>query len=456
MRARPYFRLSEQQTKDTTHTLNQRYHQCVLANTVLLVDGNNLTMVQFRSKKKRTNKSKCARLLLALFSGVLLSVAFVVYHYGEIDLELHTNTINRNLAMKEKMDAMIRKYPFFHDEIERRQRDQKNLDHRRHDVSLDPPGKRRPRVEKVMQDLPNHCPDINRSIKHSPRSLVIRGERHTGTHLLRKIVDSNTSPRNLKVIDHIASPYGWKHGFLPPKGWGVSLPSDAILLVITRDIFTWLPKMYKETYNSYMNSKRNLRFSDFIRAEYGTACDESVIPKKLESKWSFSEPKIKGRLITKLQAESPALIESAENIIQIRTQKYKQWLSDNPDNATYTEGSKDAFLKNRIWTRLESLSDVDKVGTSPSMQKKSIGDALLNSCVPIRMNFTEATEYTKWNTTHNVHAEAFDVNFEKKQMLVDYTKEDLRFVLSQLDLEFEKKIGYDYSYVYEMLDESAP
>lgn len=125
MRARPYFRLSEQQTKDTTHTLNQRYHQCVLANTVLLVDGNNLTMVQFRSKKKRTNKSKCARLLLALFSGVLLSVAFVVYLYGEIDLELHTNTINRNLAMKEKMDAMIRKYPFFHDEIERRQRDQK-------------------------------------------------------------------------------------------------------------------------------------------------------------------------------------------------------------------------------------------------------------------------------------------------------------------------------------------
>jgi hypothetical protein len=415
-------------------------------------------MVQFRSKKKRTNKRKCARLLFVLFS-VLLPVAFVVYHYGAIDLELHTN-IDRNLAMnddydRQKMDASMRKNPFFHDEIERRQRDQNDLDYRRHDVSLDP-GKRRPRGEKVMQNLPNHCPDINHSIKHSRRFLVIRGERHTGTHLLRKIVDSNTSPRNLKVIDHISSPYGWKHGFLPPKGWGVSLPSDAILLVITRDIFTWLPKMYKETYDSYMNSKRNLGFSDFIRAEYGTACDESVIPRKLQSKWSCGEPKIKGRLITKLQAESPALIESAENIIQIRTQKYKQWLSDNPDNATYTEGSKDAFLKNRIWTRLESLSDVDKVGTSPSMQKKSIGDALLNLCVPIRMNFTEATEYTKWNTRHDVHAEAFDVNFEKKQMLVDYTKEDLRFVLSQLDLEFEKKIGYDYSYVYEMLDESAP
>lgn len=40
-------------------------------------------------------------------------------------------------------------------------------------------------------------------------------------------------------------------------------------------------------------------------------------------------------------------------------------------------------------------------------------------------------------------------------LLEKYSKEDLRFVLSQLDLEFEKRIGYDYSYVYEMLNEDA-
>ena len=416
-------------------------------------------MVQFRSKKKRTNKSKFARLLLALI-GVLLSVTVLVYHYKAIDLEHHA-TIDRILAMNaddydhQKMDASMRKNPFFHDEIERRQRDQQILDPRRH-IHLDP-GKRRPRgKEQLIQKLPNHCPNINSStFKRSQRPLVIRGERHTGTHWLKKIVDSNTSPRHLRVIDHVASPYGWKHGFLPPKGWGVSLPSDAILLVITRDIFTWLPKMYKDSYDPHMNSKRNLRFSDFIRAEYGTACDDSVIPKKFQSEWGCGEPKIKARLNTKLQAESPAVIESAENIIQIRTQKYKQWLNDNPDNATYAEGSKDDFLKNRIWTRLESLSDADKVGTTPSMQKKLVGDALLNLCVPIRNNFKDVSEYTKWTSRHDAH-EAYDVNFERKRMLANYSKEDLRFVLSQLDLEFEKKMGYDYSYVYEMLNESAP
>ncbi len=45
-----------------------------------------------------------------------------------------------------------------------------------------------------------------------------------------------------------------------------------------------------------------------------------------------------------------------------------------------------------------------------------------------------------------------NANQKKKKMLEMYSKEDLRFVLSQLDLEFEKQLGYDYSYVYEILN----
>ena len=38
-------------------------------------------------------------------------------------------------------------------------------------------------------------------------------------------------------------------------------------------------------------------------------------------------------------------------------------------------------------------------------------------------------------------------------LLRRYSKEDLRYILSQLDMEFEKKLGYNYDYVYDMLKE---
>ena len=44
-----------------------------------------------------------------------------------------------------------------------------------------------------------------------------------------------------------------------------------------------------------------------------------------------------------------------------------------------------------------------------------------------------------------------DPDAERKEMLAYYSKQELEFVLSQLDMEFEKKLGYNYDYVYELL-----
>ena len=94
--------------------------------------------------------------------------------------------------------------------------------------------------------------------------------------------------------------------------------NEDTLLVITRDVFTWLPKMYEEGYDPIINSKRDkLDFSAFIRAPYTNVCHDG------ENNALLSVDKI---------------CESAENIIQIRTLKYKQWLSSNPDPATYWHG----------------------------------------------------------------------------------------------------------------------
>lgn len=46
----------------------------------------------------------------------------------------------------------------------------------------------------------------------------------------------------------------------------------------------------------------------------------------------------------------------------------------------------------------------------------------------------------------------YDPANERKILLKKFSKDDLRFVLSQLDLEFEKQIGYDYGYIRDILD----
>jgi hypothetical protein len=267
--------------------------------------------------------------------------------------------------------------------------------------------------------LPEHC--------SAPKTgeIVLKGERHSGTNWIRKIIWQNIQGENTIVRD---SMHGWKHGFLPPMGCCEPLSENEILVIVTRDVFTWLPKMMEETYDPIMNGKRGKGFSSFIRAKY-------------EGKQSTPE-------------------KTADNLVQIRTQKYKQWLSDDPANATYS-GSKDSFLKNRIHLRLESVEslstdqriDDNNDISAKELQRRLIGDPLWDRCVLMADSFREVTSHTKFFQTGQAKDKSkIDPLQEKKKMLEMYSKEDLRFVLSQLYLAFEKRLGYDYSYVYEMLN----
>merc|ERR1712238_178345 len=47
---------------------------------------------------------------------------------------------------------------------------------------------------------------------------------------------------------------------------------------------------------------------------------------------------------------------------------------------------------------------------------------------------------------------AYDAYTEQQKSLSKYTKEDLQFILDQVDLEFESSIGYDYDYIYDMIE----
>jgi len=95
-----------------------------------------------------------------------------------------------------------------------------------------------------------------------------------------------------------------------------------------------------ETYDPIMNAKRSVGFSSFVRAKYGCGCYPNISFCRI--RWHNRE-----------KLKQP---ESADNLIQIRTQKYKQWLSDNLDRGTY-RGQKESCLKNILHIRLESLAN---------------------------------------------------------------------------------------------------
>ena len=102
--------------------------------------------------------------------------------------------------------------------------------------------------------------------KHSPRLVSVRGERHSGTKLARQLIDDNAY--GLSPVFHRSTYsdeiYGWKHGFFHSDGQ--THPSD-ILLVISRDVFSWILSMFNEPYNM-MFEEGMTEFRTFLMGHY--------------------------------------------------------------------------------------------------------------------------------------------------------------------------------------------
>ena len=222
-----------------------------------------------------------------------------------------------------------------------------------------------------------------------------------------------------------------------------------LLMVVTRDVFTWLPKIYLETYDNTFSAKMfHARFNEFIRMPYTAACQPTQIRSKYQQAFCNE---LAGNPFFARDPHN-IIAEHAKNVVQIRTEKYKQWLSNEPGEEAY-RGSKHDYLLKRVHVRLEDLSDEKYGKTARARQEHLIADPLWKRCVPINGDFQETIERTKWGEVRERYkGRSYDANKEKKVLLKRYSKEELRFVLSQLDMEFEKKIGYNYDYVYRLLD----
>ena len=139
----------------------------------------------------------------------------------------------------------------------------------------------------------------------------------------------------------------------------------------------------------------------------------------------------------------------AKNLIDMRTEKYRQWLSMSPNPATYT-GTEEVYLRNRFHLRLEAISEAGSRDMA-RVQEEFIGKPLRDSCVSLKEPFESVAEHFSYANEPQGDGKAFDAKAEKQKLLSLYTKDDLRFVLDQLDMPLEAGLGYDYGYVKELL-----
>lgn len=150
------------------------------------------------------------------------------------------------------------------------------------------------------------------------------------------------------------------------------------------------------------------------------------------------------------------IAERAENIVQIRTQKYKQWLSNDPDKGTYS-GSKEQFINNRILLKMEALTpdeSNDSEETRIALQQQFVADPIRKHCIEMYDDFVATFSKGKFKATrsHQKKKEKYDTSAETKRLMKMYSKSDILFILSQIDLEFEHQLGYDYDYVNQILN----
>ena len=300
--------------------------------------------------------------------------------------------------------------------------------------------------------------------------IIIKGERHSGTNWITSIIDKNLRGGKRKNFIGTDSPrHGWKHGLYPPIGVGQPFSRDEVRVVVTRDAFVWLAKMKEDVYEPMFDPMRNQSFSDFIRSEYVSICfpENHKKCRKHNGGRTYHDTRRVYREGGKLNVRYDPVpknvtpFERADNLVQARTMKYKQWLNiDEPDNRTYI-GSRDEFVDNTLHVRFESIVPLYESSngnsTSRELQNKFIGEPLRKRCIRIadEDTFEERVKYTKFNPkTDKKLKPKFDTFKERKKMLALYSKEDLRFVLSQLDLDFERSIGYNYDYVYDMIEKA--
>jgi len=321
------------------------------------------------------------------------------------------------------------------------------------------------------------------------RTITIRGERHSGTKLVRAVVNSNVIGLTGTNITEPDGLYGWKHGFLRPNLEQIH-ESDR-LIIVTRDVFQWLASMYTEPYK--IDEKHNMAygteyasfrthrvgakmffkragisFSQFLRANWTDGCHEPFDYYK-DCTYPF---------------------ESSKNVVQLRTEKYKNWLSDDPQYFAFDSKPPHA---NRALIRHETILELgQEIAMSNAISGQfgldmKRGDAFKSFGGYVKMLRPDGKDYQRRRPRIHPGKRAYksrergftrpgarvlleEDEMEEREMeerrrissgkpyippsnayiLDKFSMDDVLFVLDNLDWEFETNVlNYTYDYALE-------
>ncbi|KAL7477145.1 hypothetical protein ACHAW6_002957 [Cyclotella cf. meneghiniana] len=251
-------------------------------------------------------------------------------------------------------------------------------------------------------------------VKDFPKAkfIAIRGERHSATNLFRQITNKNGKFQQPCMhhndLERCDAYLGWKHGFLDPKR--DVMDDGVIMAVMVRDAFSWIVSMFYEPYNMIMNEGTD-NFGTFLQSKYDAICE----PHAYAGNCSFP-------------------MEQADNLIKLRTKKYRNWID---------------FLS-------PSGNETKKYRWSMIRQEDLVG--LLNQEKTSQAFFREhfiRTRFSTFRVVGKIVTNSMQSNhLAGEEILRQYTTKELKFVLDNLDLDFEREtLGYDYQYVKDHIDQ---
>jgi len=237
--------------------------------------------------------------------------------------------------------------------------------------------------------------------------VAIKGERHSGTNLLRWILKKNC-PKLIwelqqedengtnQTIDADGK-YGWKHGLMRED-----LTPDDFMVFVTRDVRTWMNRMRLKTYEKRPRGGRRFPMRDFLRTKWYPEIEP-------ENQW--------------------------ENVIALRNSKYRNWLDFtnlNPQTSTIlryedinTEESATKIMETFV-KKFNLPCDLTTVKMSDKLIKHGMEG--WNECEKVKRNGTII--------------KTCNSNFDPETEFYEWDPDDWQFVLDNIDLNLEAKLGY--------------
>lgn len=247
--------------------------------------------------------------------------------------------------------------------------------------------------------------------KNTIKLVAIKGERHSGTSLLRWILNKHCPQLTWKLqieqngvnktIDADGK-YGWKHGLIRKD-----LEEGDFMIFVTRDAKTWTRRMSLKTYEKRprgRRSKSNTYMSTFLRTKWYPKMEP-------ENQWN--------------------------NVISMRNTKYRDWLDYvglHPETSMMLRY--EDFITDRSASKL-----VDKFIKKYNIPCDSSEVKLNNNLIKYGVDgWNECEKVLRNGTFTKICSDKFDPAKEA----YDWNPEDWKFVLDNLDLNLEARLGYIY------------